>query len=306
VVPGEENTVTVVAFNRDNTVQSVPASVSFKSTLPKEEPRLWVVAVGVDQFQGVNPLKNARKDAQDFVCSYAGRAALVGSGVSCNEEGKAKTLFKPENVRVVNVLLDERATKANVLAALDRVAAQARPQDTFVWFVASHGMMDANGLFGIIAHDTQCLSRDCSSLQGHITSNEILDASKKIKAMKQLMVLDTCHSGGLDSKMSGLYDARVSLLAKNMGLHMYASAQATEAAQDGVPGTNGTFTAQLLDGIRGAAPKNADGEISVMTLGQYAKQKTVEATAPKDSAKSGRAAQTPVIQHFGQDAGLLR
>jgi uncharacterized caspase-like protein len=127
------------------------------------------------------------------------------------------------------------------------------------------------------------------------------------------MVLDTCHSGGLDSKMSGLYDARMSLLAKNMGLHMYASAQATETAQDGIPGTNGTFTAQLLAGIRGAAPKNAQGEISVMTLGQYAKQKTIEATQPtsgsKDakasSAKDSKPAQTPVIQHFGLDAGLV-
>jgi uncharacterized caspase-like protein len=127
------------------------------------------------------------------------------------------------------------------------------------------------------------------------------------------MVLDTCHSGGLDSKMSGLYDARMSLLAKNMGLHMYASAQATETAQDGIPGTNGTFTAQLLAGIKGAAPKNSEGQISVMTLGQYAKQKTIEATQPKIGAKDAnglnpkdtKPAQTPVIQHFGLDAGLV-
>lgn len=305
VIPGVENTITVVAFNRDNTIQSVPASVSFKSTLPKEEPHLWVLGVGIDQFAGISALKNARKDAQDFICTYAGKVQVSKIGGACAEDGKAKTLFKPQNIHVVDALFDAQATKSNILRALDKVAQQAKPGDTFVWFVASHGMMDANSNFGIVAHDTQCLNSNCTDIKGHLTSNDILEASKKIKAMKQLVVLDTCHAGGFDSKLSGLYDARVSLLAKSMGLHLYASAQATESAQDGKPGTNGTFTAQLLEGIKGAAPKNSEGQISVMTLGQYAKQKTIEVTQPKSGAKNALPAQTPVIQHFGQDAGLV-
>lgn len=305
VIPGEENTITVVAFNRDNTIQSVPASISFKSTLPMDEPNLWVVGVGIDLFAGISSLTNAHKDAQDFICTYAGKEQVRKLSVACTDEGKAKTLFKPQNIHVVGALFDTKATKSNILAALAKVAKQAKPGDTFVWFVASHGMMDANSNFGIVAYDTQCLNSKCTDIKGHLTSNEILEASKNIKAMKQLVVLDTCHSGGLDSKLSGLYDARVSLLAKNMGLHLYASAQATEAAQDGNPGTNGTFTAQLLEGIKGAAPRNQEGQISVMTLGDYAKQKTVEATQPESGAKDAKPAQTPVIQHFGKDTGLV-
>jgi len=218
------------------------------------------------------------------------------------------------------VQLDDKATKGNILNQLDAVAKRAKPQDTFVWFVASHGMMDSNGLFGIIAHDTKCLAVDpatqaCTQLSGHITSNEILEASKQIKAMKQLMVLDTCHSGGLDNKLSGLYDARMTVLAKNMGLHLYASAQATEAAQDGIPGTNGAFTAQLLAGIKGAAKQDASGNISIVSLGEYAKQKTIEAmqvqskagaAAGGSNSKLSTATQTPVIQHFGVDAPVAR
>ena len=305
VIPGEENTITVVAFNRDNTIQSVPASISFKSNLAKEEPHLWVIGVGINNFANISKLNNAKKDAQDFVCAYAGRESVSKLGMSCNEEGKAKSLFKMQNIHNVDALFDAQATKNSILGALDKVAQQAKPGDTFVWFVASHGMMDANSNFGIVTYDTQCLNSNCTDIKGYLTSNDILEASKKIKAMKQLVVLDTCHSGGLDSKLSGLYDARVSLLAKNMGLHLYASAQATESAQDGKPGTNGTFTAQLLEGIKGAAPKNSEGQISVMTLGQYAKQKTIDVTQPKSGAKNALPAQTPVIQHFGQDAGLV-
>lgn len=311
VIPGEENTITVVAFNRDNTIQSLPASVTFTSTLPKEVPRLWVLSVGINEFRKygtrrVGSLVNARKDAQDFVCTYAGAQALMGLRLPCGEAGQAKTLFKPENIQVVDALLDDRATKGGVMGALEQIAQKAKPGDTFIWFVASHGLMDANSLFGIVAHDTQCIDQACTQVQGHITSNEILEASRKIKAMKQLVVLDTCHAGGLDHKLSGLYDARVSLLARNMGLHLYASAQATEKAQDGKPGTNGTFTEQLLKGIRGAAPRNAEGQISMITLGAYARQQTIAATSLGANDKSDEAAQSPVIQHFGQDAGLIR
>ena len=51
--------------------------------------------------------------------------------------------------------------------------------------------------------------------------------------------------------------------------------------------------------IKGAAPKNTEGQASVMTLGQYAKQKTIDVTQPKSGAKNAQPAQTPVIQHFG-------
>jgi uncharacterized caspase-like protein len=305
VLPGEENTVTVVAFNRDGTIQSAPATAHFQSTLPKEAPHLWILPVGIDRYASFGKLQNAGKDARDFVCTYAGKGVVGKVGVACEQTGVASGLFKPENIHVVTPLFDESAGKAAILAGLAEVAAKAKPQDTFIWFVSSHGMMDANSLFGIIAHDTQCTARDskgnCTDVRGHITSNGILEASKKIQAMKQLMVLDTCQSGGLDSKLSGLYDARMSLLAKNMGLHMYAAAQSTEEAQDGAPGGNGAFTAQLLEGLRGKAPDtNKDQLISIVELGNYARAQTVE------QSKASKYPQHPVVQHFGQDAPLAR
>ena len=122
--------------------------------------------------------------------------------------------------------------------------------------------------------------------------------------MTQLLILDTCHSGGLDYKLSGLYDARMSVLAKNMGLHLFASAQATDVALDGKPGTNGLFTSKLLEGILGAARKNEKGNISIMTLGDYAKTKTAEQISFKEKNAGGVIQQMPLIQHFGKDYPL--
>lgn len=55
-----------------------------------------------------------------------------------------------------------------------------------------------------------------------ISSNEFVEISKKIKSLSQLFIFDTCHAGGVDIIVSGLYDASMSVLAKKMGLHIYA------------------------------------------------------------------------------------
>lgn len=298
--PGEENEVSVITFNDQNTIQSLPGKVSFKNTLAKREPHLWIFPVGINEFlKGQShqyiDLSNAAKDAQDFARNYA---------------EKAKTLFKPEHIHVVGTkdggpLLDRAATRSEILARLDEVAKQARPEDTFVWFVSSHGTADVNGIFGIVPHDIRL-----------ITSNDILEKSKAIKAMNQLFILDTCQSGALDAKVSGLYDARMVTLAKNMGLHLYAAAQATESASDSDGNGNGLFTGQLLAGLASTeADIDKNQIISIVELGDFAKRKTIGLIGDRDSLGRGNTdstgkfiyrSQTPLIWNFGRDAGLVR
>ena len=57
--------------------------------------------------------------------------------------------------------------------------------------------------------------------------------SKKVKSLSQLFIFDTCHAGDVDYIVSGLYDARMSVLAKKMGLHIYTSANDKQTAMDG-------------------------------------------------------------------------
>ena len=40
-------------------------------------------------------------------------------------------------------------------------------------------------------------------------ASELLAASKSIPALNQVLIMDTCHAGGLTSSMLGLYDARM-------------------------------------------------------------------------------------------------
>ena len=92
-----------------------------------------------------------------------------------------------------------------------------------------------------------------------ISSNEIMESSKRLKALKQIYVLDTCHAGGMDYLISSLYDARISTLAKRVGLHVYASSSSMESAMDGYK-ENGLFTYNLIEGLDNnmAADKDED------------------------------------------------
>ena len=135
-------------------------------------------------------------------------------------------------------------------------------------------------------------------MQNFISSYQIMEASKQIKALKQLLILDTCHSGGLDDLVSGFYDARITTLARNMGLFLYASAASTEKADDGDQG-HGLFTFNLLQGLNNQADdENNDGMISMRELGNFAKTHTA------DAAKKRNHLQNPLIQSFGKDSAI--
>lgn len=134
-----------------------------------------------------------------------------------------------------------------------------------------------------------------------ISSNEIVEFSKKIKSLTQLFIFDTCHAGGVDYIVSGLYDARMSVLAKKMGLHIYASASSFQEALDGYKG-NGLFTHTLVEGLNNSkgAGGNNDSEISIVEPGAFSKELTT-----RTSSEIGHK-QTPLIINFGKDSPLYK
>ena len=279
-IPGE-NEVSVSAFNRDNTVQSPLKTAAFTSSRKADPAHLYILAIGVDQYRDkAAGLKYAVKDARD-----------IGDRL----RQQAATVYDPKNIHVVS-LVNEQATKVAIQGRIDELARTIRATDSFILFVAGHGILLQNQYYMLTADfDGTADSRSM------ISSNELVEMSKKIKSLSQLFIFDTCHAGGVDSIVSGLYDARMSVLAKKMGLHIYASASSLQEAQDGYQG-NGLFTYTLLDGLNNkkGADRNNDNTVSLVELGEYAKQATT------DISKKNGHAQTPLIINFGKDSPLYR
>lgn len=274
-IPGE-NEVSIAAFNGSNTVQSYMKTIHFNSRAKSEDPHLYIFAIGIDQYRDntVN-LKYALKDAKDLEAKLKAQSA---------------TLYKLQNIHYA-LLTDKEATKTNITAKINELSRIIKPQDSFILFVAGHGVLLQNQYY-MLTHDFSGGVSDDSM----ISSNEIVEMSKKIKSLSQLFIFDTCHAGGVDTIVSGLYDARMSVLAKKMGLHIYASASDKQTAMDGYKG-NGLFTYTLLDGLNNnrAADKNKDGKVSVVGLGSYSKERTT------NISKEIGHAQTPLIINFGKD-----
>jgi WD40 repeat protein len=278
--PGE-NEVSVAAFNASNTVQSFMETASFTSDRKPGEPHLYILAVGIDTYRDASiNLKYAAKDAHDL----AGRLSR-----------QAASIFKPENIHVIS-LANAHAGKAEIISAIDALSGKIKQGDSFVFFDASHGVLIQNQYYIVTAD----FNGDLSTTKSLVGSNEIVEMSKRIKSLSQLFVFDTCHAGGIDAIVSGLYDARMSVMAKKMGLHIYASAGSLQSALDGYQG-NGLFTHSLLAGIDNGkdVDKERDGMVTVKKLGHYAKEKTTELSTRLKHP------QTPLIINFGRDNPLF-
>lgn len=276
-----ENEVSVTAFNSGNTVQSYMKTINFSSKIKPEDPNLYILAIGIDQYEDNNVnLKYAVKDAKDLEEKLKAQSA---------------TLYKPENIHYL-LLTDREATKTNIVNKINELSNAIKPQDSFILFVAGHGVLLQNQYY-MLTYDYNGATDDKSM----INSNEIVEMSKKIKSLSQLFIFDTCHAGGLDTIVSGLYDARMSVLAKKMGLHIYASASDKQAAMDGYKG-NGLFTYVLLDGLNNnkGADKNKDGKVTIVGLGEYSKKMTT------NISKEIGHAQTPLIINFGKDSPVYK
>lgn len=279
-VPGE-NDISVVAFNAQNSIQSTAYTASFLSSKAPVAPRLHILAVGIDEYKDKSAsLAFAVKDSRDIAARWKAQAANI---------------YGEQNI-FVETISNADANREGILAKINQIAARVKPTDHFVLFVASHGVLLGEQYYMVTSDYDGALQP--SKL---ISANEIVDFSKRIKALSQLYILDTCHAGGMGGVVSGLYDARVSVLAKKMGLHVFASASSAEEAIDGFQG-NGLFTHTLLAGLNNnkQADSNSDKQVSLMELGSYSKEQTRE-IAKKLSHK-----QDPLTINFGLDNPVYR
>ncbi len=174
------NVVRAVAFNADNSMQSTGATLSIQSTTGSRQPQLHAVVVGIKDYQ--NPrlaLSYPVADAQLFAATL---------------EAQGKGLFSGIHVR--RLLLPVDTTNVAIIAALQAARQLVRPEDLFVFFVASHGTVD-DGQYFLVTSNVG--STSSARLKSDALSQETLkELISNIPASKKLIVLDTCNAGHRD------------------------------------------------------------------------------------------------------------
>lgn len=197
----------------------------------------------------------------------------------------------------VQVLLDEQATRENILDGLDRLATTAQSEDTVFVFFSGHGgyQIDASDAGGYLCP----VDFDSLDLQGTgISADELTARIAAINAARIVVALDACHADGAvfikgedagKGLRLGFRDAALDKLASGAGRVVISACRQDETSRTHVASGHSLFTYYLLEGLLGKAVDRGDGFVRVLDLFHY-----VSEEVPKQATRDH--VQHPVLK----------
>ena len=275
------NEIEVYAFNSDRSVHSdsVHAVVTARYVL-QNKPKLYALVVGIEKY--ANPTFNLQYSVAD--------ATAVGA------ELKSKALPLFQSVNLEELTRPEETTKTALIDALGRYRSLVGPNDIFVFYVASHGVVGGEDLktrqYYLVPSNwsstrEEDLSRDA------IGASDLKEMIGKIPAAKKLILLDTCNSGALGEALATT-SVDANIIATAVGITVLSASSSDETAAEGLEG-HGVFTWVLLQGLDGKADIFKTGAVNTTDLGGY-----VESEVPKIAMSKFHHEQHPDLEKHGK------
>lgn len=241
--------------------------------------RIHVLTIGINDYShqpAVPELHYAVADAHDIASTLS-------------------SLFKDPNKQVTE-LLDQQASKAKVIDELFHdLPSEVKPADTVVIFFSGHGApgttTDAQGNV-----DTYILPIDADPASLVNTAIKMSDLDKVLRRLRSeriVFLADTCYSGAggrgiktVDMRAASGVALRAVLgtravpkLPEGKGCALITAATASQVAQEQETFGHGIFTYYLLQGLKGAADTNRDGNVTVTELYTYVRNQVEKSTA---------------------------
>jgi uncharacterized caspase-like protein len=260
------NGVTANDVNTTAKVEKVQPSrpkVTHSNTVPK----VWALAVGVAAYDPtvIKPLKFTDDDAYRMLNFWKS----PGGGSLDDEHAQA--------------LVDEAATKENIVKTLNEMFLKAGPNDLVIFYFSGHGL---TGAF---------LPVDYDGVRNKLLHSEVQKIFAKCPAKFKLCIADACHSGSLlaqradrDKEMIDTYYKALSEASGGTALLM--SSKADEDSLESTPLRQGVFSHFLLRGIKGEADANGDKIVTIQELFNYVKH-SVDSFAQENNRS-----QTPCME----------
>ena len=236
-------------------------------------PKLYVVAIGISEYPGTLKLNYAAKDAEVFV-------RTIGAG--------GKPLFRQIETKL---LTDKQATRAEVLKSLTWLRQQMTQNDFGIFFFAGHGEKDSDGALYFLPVDA-----DTTDLLSSAVPSEQIKRSMTSIPGKLMLMLDACHSGGLDAPANGKRRAAGSLtddLVRDLindenGLIVMCSSTGREFSLENNEHRHGNFTLAVNEGLSGKADFNKDGSVYITELDLYVTDRVKELSKGQQHPVTGK------------------
>jgi hypothetical protein len=245
-----KNHLRITATNSEDSWESEPAEIVLSYDRPLERKSdLYIVAVGINKYADANlNLNYAASDAKAISELFRRRGASLYSQVHVTE------------------VTDTEATRVAIRDAVKKAAAESKPQDTFVLVLAGHGSMVGQRYY-FVPHE---LRKQAESLEDDLRTqglpaDEISDYLGTAKALKRVLILDTCASGGalkLASRGRSGFALRnaIERLSRAQGVFTIAAASASQEAQESKELGHGVLSYALLAALKGVKSGPLEGK----------------------------------------------
>jgi WD40 repeat protein len=228
---------------------------------------LYIFSVGINKYQN---------SAYDLNYAQADAKAFTDKLEELNK-GIFKSIVRTE-------IYDTRATKANILHGFKSIVSKAKPEDVFVFYYAGHGTIneEQDNAFYIVPTDVTKIYGDPEQLIARgISDEELKNNLARVKAQKQIVLMDACHSGAAVANMkvraAASEEKAIVTLARSSGVVILASSGTKQFATEFEDLHHGTFTYALLEGLDGKADRG-DGQVTVNELKLYMDERVPELT----------------------------
>ncbi len=208
------------------------------------QAKVWAVVAGVASYDHMPALRYTDDDAYRF---FAFLKSLEGGALPDEQ---------------VRILIDEEATRENLLGTLQEVFDKAGPNDLVLFYFSGHGL---NGSF---------LPIDFDGYNNKVGHEEIAALFNKCKAKYKLCIADACHSGSIFAMRSGEPEPVLSQYYQTLskavsGTALIMSSKADETSLESAGLRQGVFSHFLIRGLKGEADKSKDKIVSVQEIYEY-------------------------------------
>ncbi|MEM9508319.1 MAG: caspase family protein, partial [Cyanobacteria bacterium P01_E01_bin.35] len=245
-----------------------PRAKSRPQAKSKIEPaKLWILLVGVNQYQDQNNLSSLQYSALD--CQGLGEALKEATATFTNKE-----------VIIHHDFVSLSPQLSEVQSSIQHILSSVGTQDTILFYFSGHGILETKTQQVVLClTDTQ--TEDL--LATGLPLNTLLTQLSSCAASQQLVWLDACHSGGMTLRgtANSLADPSSQLVevlrhqaAESKGFYALLSCDQTQQSWEFPELGHGVFTYYLMRGLRGEAA-DAQGIIEADALYQYVYHQTL-------------------------------
>ena len=209
-----------------------------------ETPKTWAIIIGVAAYHHMRRLQYTDDDAYRM---YAFLKSPEGGAIPDEQ---------------MNLMIDERATKENIINGLRDFALKIGPDDVLVFYFSGHG------------EENNLLPFDYDGTYNKISYQEINSLLQQTKAKHKICLTDACHSGGMYAMKgkpeTGSYKNEFDIFSENKEeIAILVSSRSNEKSVESTRLRQGTFSHFLIKGLKGESDRNRDNIITVTELYNY-------------------------------------